>query len=123
MRTQIIGLGLLLSAFLAAPTFAGEYDRNPDRFPSLGITLDLGGASGDATLTASGASAKQDVASGLASLALDTRIPVSQSVTLSAGLALFGNASEADETALLSKQEVNQSGFNLTLGMRYYFNQ
>jgi hypothetical protein len=44
-------------------------------------------------------------------------------VTLSGALAVFGSGSEADETAVLTKQEVNEGGVSLTLGMRYYFNQ
>jgi hypothetical protein len=118
-----MGLGLLSIVLLTGPAFAAEYDRNPDRFTSLGLTVNLTGSAGDNTVSSGGLSASQDVASGLAGLEVDLRVPVSQSVTLSGALAIFGSGSEADETAVFSKQEVNEGGVSLTLGMRYYFNQ
>jgi len=123
MRIQILGLGLLSIVLVAGTAVAAEYDRNPDRFTSLGLTLNLTGSSGDTTLSSGGLSASQDTASGFAGVEVDVRVPVSQSVTLSGALAVFGSGSEADETAALFKQEVNEGGVSLTVGMRYYFNQ
>jgi hypothetical protein len=123
MRIQIMGLGVLAVVLFAGTAFAAEFDRTPDRFTSLGLTVNLTGASGDNTISSGGASASQDTASGLAGLEVDLRVPVSQSVTLSGALAVFGTGSEADETGLLTKQEINEGGVSLTLGMRYYFNR
>jgi hypothetical protein len=123
MRTRILGLGVVAIAIIAGPAFAGEFERNPDRFPSLGFTLNLTGSSGDNTVTSGGLSQSQDVSSGLVALEVDARVPVSPSVTLSGAVALVGSGGEADENAVFAGQEINEGGISLTLGMRYYFNQ
>ena len=103
--------------------FAGEFERNPDRFPSIGLTLSLAGESGTATVKQTGFSANQNISSGSGSLVVDLRAPVSNSLTLFGAIGLTGSSLTADETNLLSGQDIRGGGFILSVGIRYYMNR
>lgn len=112
---------VLVTAAIAGASWAGEYPDNPDRRTSLGLSLGLGGGSGEATVLSGGATASQNVSEGFADLTIDMRIPVSTHLTLSGALSLLGVSSEADETFFLAGQEVEGSGMAIRLGVRYFF--
>jgi len=99
-----------------------EYADNPDRFPSLGISIGLAGGSGTSELTAVGLSAKQDTTFGASDITADFHLPVTNSVTLFGALSLLGQQEKFDETAQLAGQKIDFSGAAIRLGARIYFN-
>lgn len=115
---------ILVAILVLAPAIASamEFERNPDRFPSIGISLGLAGAAGETEFKFAGASAKQDTTFGQSDITLDTVIPVSQSVTIFGALSLLGERDEADETAILDGATTDMSGLGIRLGARIYFN-
>ena len=119
---QFFVIAMLVAGFTTT-AWAGEFERNPDRFSSIGISIGLAGAGGDTTVKAGGASADQDVSVGTFDLTIDSRIPVSNSMTLFGGFSVFAQSSEADETVSLSGSETDLAGFALRAGMRIYFNR
>lgn len=114
---------LLPSIIFINNTFAARFDQNPDRVPSIGISLGLGGAGGTGDVFASGLTASQDVSSGVFDISLDFRNPLSGGLTLFGGLSLISTFAEANETPLLAGQEVSTFGVIGRIGLRWYFNQ
>ena len=121
--SALVTLGLLL-IIAASPVLAADEPQNPDRYPSVGLTLRVGGVSGDSTVvnTASSFNEKQNISEGRRELELDGRFPVSPSLTLTPALTLVGIRAKSDETGPLDGHDVSEGGFILSLGMRYYFN-
>ena len=119
---RILGITLTI-CLLAAVSEAADYDQNPDRFPSLGFNLTLGGGPGTFDFKSGGASGSQDTSTGTYGLTVDARVPVNQSVTFSTGLAFMANSLTAEETSQSIGQEVKSTNFIFNVGLRYYFNQ
>jgi hypothetical protein len=113
-RFAIVATTLLLSL----PSLAWEKERNPDRFPSLGVTLDSASGEGDATV--SGLS--QDVEETVSGLTLDVRLPLSNSFTLSTGLGGYSSEVEAIENNIFLGSKSETSGGRFFISGRYYFN-
>lgn len=99
---------------------AGEHSGNPDRFPSIGLNYTGTALSGDGTVMASGVSAKQDEDLVMGEFMVDGRFPVSDWITLSAGLGLIGYEFKGEETALLAGGKDELSGVKVNLGIRWY---
>jgi hypothetical protein len=118
MKSILVAILVLVPAIASAT----EFERNPDRFPSIGISLGLQGESGETKLTFGGASAKQDTTFGASDITLDTVIPISDSVSLFGALSLLGDRTKADETGVLDGATVDMSGLGLRIGARIYFN-
>ena len=100
--------------------FAGTFSDNPDHATSIGINYTGVATSGDLTLKSGGISASQDAETTSGALVIDTRIPVSQNVTLNAALGFVGFNATADETALLDGGESDESGMLFNVGVRFY---
>jgi hypothetical protein len=96
------------------------YEKNPDHRTSLGISVGLGGSAGDIDVKSSGVTASTDTSSGTFDITLDLTAPLSDNLSLFGGVSLFGTTSEADETAVLNGQEVNEGGVNARIGLRIY---
>lgn len=115
MLKKLMILSLILSPSLS---FAWEHPQNPDRFPSLGLTLDGTSASGDYTT----AGFKQDVDSETSEILLDTRLPLSNSFTLSIGLGATGTTFKGKENPNFFSSETKTNGGHFFITGRYYFN-
>lgn len=106
----------------AGSAFAGGFENNPDRYPSIGLSLGLLGLSGDSSIKGAGVS-DQDVESGTFDITIDTIIPVSPSLSLFGAFSLIGQNTTGKENADFFESETDLSGFGLRLGARMYFNQ
>jgi hypothetical protein len=118
MKTMLM-TGIMLFGIIAISR-SGEIPENPDRFPSIGINYTGSFASGEGKAMASGISATQDIEVAQGTFALDTRIPVSRSITLNGALGFYGYTDKAKETLLLAGQESNLGGLFLNIGVRFY---
>ena len=74
-------MSVILAFFPDKPVLA--LDQNPDRFPSVGARLLIGGDFGDNTFTIG---AKQDFSRMDFGIDLDGRIPVTEHVTFTTGI-------------------------------------
>jgi hypothetical protein len=116
MKTLIAIAALLLSPVVSS---AWEFQKNPDRFPSLGLTYTGTEEDGDYNALQS----FQDVEGKRKSLILDTRLPLSNSFTLSLG---FGKASThviGLESPYYNANDLNTSGTTMVISGRYYFSR
>lgn len=120
---RLFALAVLLVVLTTTPSFADEFERNPDRFPSIGLNLSFGGEKGTTEIEDGFLSADQDTEIGIFRLTLDTRVPVSNSWTLYGALSLTGTAVEMDETFDLAGSNTETGGITINLGARYYFNK
>lgn len=112
---------ILIVIIIAAtsPAFAWEHPNNPDRFPSLGLSYT--GVSEDGDYKTQGFS--QDIESSSGALILDTRLPLSNSFTLSVGLGAVGTNVKGESNAVFAADELDTSGGLFTISGRYYFNK
>jgi hypothetical protein len=117
MKRLMILVGLLM---LAGTVKAMEHPGNPDRFPSIGLSLDGASQSGTLTTKATGASFSQDGDATDGALTLDTRLPISDNTTLYGAVGLISSKSSADETNILTGGETKSSGVAVHLGARWY---
>ena len=95
-------------------SIAAEFERNPDRFPSVGLSLGIASETGDQGATCSictPSSVSQDLETDVYDLTFDTRIPVSQSLTLFGIFAFASTLTESDETSFLAGVKTDTSGF------------
>ncbi|TAL13960.1 hypothetical protein EPN95_04705 [Patescibacteria group bacterium] len=123
MNKMILVLVALFVVGFSGLVFAGEFDKNPDHYPSIGISLGYTGFDGDLTATDSGFSTSQNIASEATDLTIDARIPVSESWTILGGISFIGAEDTATETASLLGAKVEAGGFSIRIGARYYFNK
>lgn len=99
---------------------AAVYEGNPDKMPSIGLNLGGVSESGTSKATASGASASQDMTVSSGHLVLDLRLPVSNSVTLSAAIGSVSTTVKAEETPILFGNDGKTSGVSFDVGVRFY---
>jgi hypothetical protein len=105
---------------MAIRVSAAEYPGNPDRFPSIGLNFAGSAETGDATTFGGGASAKQDLKVSNGALILDLRLPVSNNVTITGGVASIATKIDASETTVLFGSKSDTSGASFNLGVRFY---
>lgn len=103
--------------------FAWEFSQNPDRFPSVGVTLYGEGSDGEASYPSAPAIGNQDVEYSEGRFSVDTRLPVSNSLSLNFELGTIKNTAKAKETLFLDSQNVDTKGAFIAIGARYYFNK
>lgn len=108
------------SLLIGAVVHSAEYPRNPDRVPSIGLTYAGMAETGDVTLNAGSATAKQDIENVNGQFLLDLRLPVSDNVTFNGSLGFIGSEFTADETPLLNGQKSSMSGVGFSVGVRFY---
>ena len=119
---KLSALMLLLSG-LVAVSFAGEHPLNPDRFPSIGLSLSGQGVSGDQTFPSApgvGALNRED---SLGMFVIDTRLPLSNSFTLELALGSVSYLEESDESAFFNSSKFDASGGYFRIVARWYFNK
>lgn len=117
MKTLLI-VGLLIGMYgLANATW---YENNPDHCASIGFNLSGASGSGTQKLSSGGLSAEQDFDSAALGIFADTRIPLSESVSLNAGIGLSGAGTEAPETPVFDKIESSEGAFHFNVGIRFY---
>jgi hypothetical protein len=116
MKKVLFAVAILTSTF---PVFGWEHPNNPDRFPSLGLSYT--GIAEDGDYKTQGFS--QDIESSSAALILDTRLPLSNSFTLSLGLGATGTNVKGESNAVFDADELDTSGGLFTISGRYYFNK
>ncbi len=122
----IIALILLTSA----SSFAGgpNYINNPDRYPSLGLSLGMSDVSGTNTRTfldnlgipitdaVTTTQKTQD-------LTLDLRLPVSHEMTLYGAFSVISQDLKSNEGIDFFSNDGTFDGFAFRIGARYYFNR
>lgn len=118
MKKWIVAGAFVLAAGAAQ---AREFALNPDRFPSIGLSLEGEGYEGETKFPSAGL--KQDSEFGYSRLTIDTRLPLSNSFTLELALGSVGRRYEADETPFLDSVDERQGGGYFRIGGRYYFNR
>jgi len=123
MKNRILVVGIVGIFIGVGVGEAREFPKNPDRFPSFGITLESQSLEGDFKSPSAPAFGSQDVESTSRRLTFDTRLPLSNSFTLNLALGLVGGEAEAEETSLLHSAKTEQDGTYFRIGARYYFNR
>jgi hypothetical protein len=119
MKSIMLTTGMLLVILVLSPQktiFA--FDQNPDRFPSIGARLIAGGDFGDNTFTNG---PKQNFSRMDFGVDLDGRVPLTEAVTVSAGILVETFEDKYDETAALNGSKLNATRIAGSVGMRYYF--
>lgn len=116
---KMLAVAVLLLASAAAVN-AKEFPANPDRFPSVGITLAGAAESGDVRTFGGGASATQSANASHGAFTLDLRLPMSDNVTLSGSISSLRSSFEAPETSMLFGQESETNGAGFSVGVRFY---
>lgn len=111
---------LMFAVALLLPTvgFCWEHPKNPDRFPSVGFSLS--GSAEDGDYKTQGVS--QDLESKGSSLFVDTRLPLSNSFTLSVGLGTTKSTVDAKDNPFFFGSKSQLSGSVFSIGGRFYFN-
>jgi len=118
MRRAIM-VGLLLGTVTIS--HADWFEYNPDHAPSIGLTYSGAMEDGDATVTDGPISVKQNVDAVSGMLVLDTRVPVSDNLTLHGAIGVTGTEIEATETPDLLGGKTETGGVFFSLGARIYF--
>jgi opacity protein-like surface antigen len=118
MKKTIIASLLVLCAAAAQ---AREYALNPDRVPSIGLSLEGEGFEGETKYPSAGV--KQDSELGYSRLTIDTRLPLSNSFTLELALGSVGRRFQADATPFIDSVDEKMNGGYFRIGGRYYFNR
>lgn len=105
--------------FFSSPATAREYEKNPDRFPSIGLTYESFGLEGETDFRGV---AKQDVEESGGAIIFDWRMPLSQSITMNLALGAIGSLTEGVSMPQVTGYKTELGGGYFRLGMRYYFN-
>lgn len=113
-------LALLVGLISRVTARAEVYEGNPDKMPSIGLNLGGTSESGDSIVKGSGSSATQNMNVSSGHLVLDLRLPVSNSVTLSAAIGSVATKVTADETPLLFGNDTKTNGLAFDVGIRFY---
>lgn len=113
-------LALVLVGLSRVTARAEVYEGNPDRMPSIGLNLGGVSESGNSTVKGGGASAVQDMTVSSGHLVLDLRLPVSNSVTLSAAIGSVSTKVTAEETPILFGNDAKSNGLSFDVGVRFY---
>ena len=116
MFRLFIALSLVVIPSLS---FAWEHPKNPDRFPSLGLTYAANALEGDFA----SAGTSQDIESESSELLIDTRLPLSDSFTLSVGLGGVSTNTKGKDSPTLFSSETDASGGSFVISGRWYFNR
>lgn len=111
---------LLVGIFMVASVSAGEYQGNPDRFPSVGISLIGNAEDGDSTTFGGGASGTQNVEVENGAFVVDLRLPVSDHITFTGAIGTSSTSVDAQETPLLFGQKSETEGVSFSVGVRFY---
>ena len=119
---KLSALMLFLSGSVAV-SFAGEHPLNPDRFPSIGLSLSGQGVSGDQTFPSAPGVGAQDREDSLGMFIIDTRLPLSNSFTLELALGSVSYLEESKETVSLNSAKFDGTGGYFKIGARWYFNK
>lgn len=115
MFKKIIAVSLFL---IPSVSLAWEQPKNPDRFPSLALTLDGTSSTGDY----SSSNLRQDVENQTSELLFDTRLPLSEYFTLSIGLGAIGTTFKGKENSNFFSSETKTNGGHFFISGRFYFN-
>lgn len=100
-----------------------EFPKNPDRFPSVGLALSGQSLSGDQSSPSNPSVGSQGYETSIAMLAIDTRLPLSNSFTLDLALGSVSSDASADETIHLNSAKADATGGYFRIGARWYFNR
>jgi len=113
---------ITLVASISGRVHAGSFEDNPDRYPSIGLSIGLQGLAGQSEIKGAGLS-DQDVSSGIFDITLDSTIPVSPSVSFFGAFSLIGESVKYKENSDFFESQTDAAGFGLRLGARLYFNR
>lgn len=110
---------MLLLFVTPSLSHAWEVPKNPDRFPSLGLTYTGVSETGDYNIQGY----KQDVETTNRSLIADLRLPLATSFTLSIGVGGTHSEVLGKENFNFYGSKTDTSGGLFTISGRFYFNQ
>ncbi len=121
-----LALITVLILMIGRPCFAGGFVKNPDRYPSVGLSFGLADLEGTRSETTSGASfGPRSQNSGLKTrdVTIDLRLPVSHEVTLFGAFSVLSQETSQESAFLLDEADNNLDGYGFRIGARYYFNR
>lgn len=110
---------LFLIALLPASLFAWEHPKNPDRFPSIGLSY--AGSTLEGEYVIEGFKQDTEVKTGL--LLLDTRLPLSNKLTLDVGIGSTAIRETSEENRNFFGEREDLKGAYTRIGIRYYFSK
>lgn len=125
MKKLILVLGLLL---LPTISHSWEFNRNPDRFPSLGFNASTSKLEGHRIEDSHPAHPLTRIDGGPESLNLsavgaDVRLPLSQDLTFSLAYDHLESSSKFRREPDIFKESTELSGYNVKASVRLYFNK
>lgn len=120
---RIVCVPIMISLLLSAVKVFAQYADNPDKYPSIGISLGYVPQTGDLRATAGVFSATQDAEITQHDITLDFRFPMSNSTTLFGAVSQGNIVVDYTETPLLAGSKTDVSGLGFRIGARFYFNR
>lgn len=119
-----IAVMVALIIISSSTSFAGGFINNPDRYPSIGLSVGMTDLEGGNTETNTTLFTEaQETTLKTQDLTLDLRLPVSQEWTLFSAFSFFSKKLTHDETTALHGVNRDLDGFGFRVGARYYFNR
>ncbi len=119
-----IAVMVALIIISSSTSFAGGFINNPDRYPSIGLSVGMTDLEGGNTETIGATfSEAQETTLKTQDLTLDLRLPVSQEWTLFSAFSFFSQELTRDGTTALNGVNRDLDGFGFRVGARYYFNR
>ncbi len=119
-------LMILMAAFIlmtATNVFARGFINNPDRYPSIGLSLGASKLEGDITTKTSPTPVIQSSDLEMQDVTLDVRFPVSHQITLFGEFSFFNQESSTDRFGAFQGEDNELDGFGFRIGGRYYFSR
>lgn len=125
MKKLILILGLLL---LPTISHSWEFNRNPDRFPSVGFNFSTSRLDGHRIEDSHPAAPltridRGDQSLNLSSAGLDLRLPLSNDLTFSLGYDHLESSAKYLRDPDIYKESVDLSGYDVKASLRLYFNK
>lgn len=129
MKKRILFI-ITLILFTSTSSFSGglSYINNPDRYPSVGLSLgmtDVDGTNTRTFLDNLGIPITDSVTTARKTqdLTLDLRLPVSHEMTLYGAFSIISQELKSNEGLDFFSNDGTFDGFGFRIGARYYFNR
>lgn len=97
--------------------------NNPDRYPSIGLSLGMTDIDGDDVQTLDALASTANATQKTQDLTIDLRLPVSHELTLFGAFSVISQTVTTDSRFPFQGQNQELDGFGFRIGARYYFNR